>query len=587
MEVEQITEDDDTFEHLRYALPLTELPPDDRLQRIQFDGNSNYCSSQPQSECNQNLQINIDREQERKEAEIEYRKFLQSLSIPIDEQQEDNNNDDEDDPDFCLNDLLNIDEQQDENVDIDDDYILIHPLPTTSPKIMLTKMETDKIKCLMNDYFQLLFTIRHLTIDKRNFEKQHEITTNLIYDLEKNRENANESIRTTLSNNFEIPYHRLPGKNYPITRKSANNFTKQIYKNMIGKTAFNINGMQKYFKFNQRILKSFNENIKYFKENKIKLNKELIPSFKSLSEISTTKISKVKKKKTPYFSKYEGELLQIALIEYGNKIRPKSPRKRLRGEFIPDWISIQKRYFPHKSIQFLTKKMCRLRKTMGDNDNNGNYKQNIDNFGRSRAKSKTMSNDEIKLLLKGIEIFGLSDWASISKQLLPKWDRRELRKMYHRKVKPTLTENQEIELLSKFNEKNQNQQENDLFLKKLKIKHKVISKHDNDKKFNMNNYKQDEYGFPILSEKQEKEIINNPYKLQKLRNKIKEAMEKRDSLHSGPCDFFNPSYDVIIPLDVTDVANNDATIDANTNLIEALNDEEMTEFFNTFNVNDI
>ena len=208
-----------------------------------------------------------------------------------------------------------------------------------------------------------------------------------------------------------------------------------------------------------------------------------------------------------------------------------------------------------------------------------------------------MNDNEKKLFLKGIEIFGIKDWASISKHLLPNWERRQLRKIYYRKIKPTLSEQEEIELLSKFGDQTEDQRkENQTFLRKLNnnnnynvINNNPINNshhHNNRNTVKISNhkfdvYKEDQSGFPILSEKQEREVLNNPLKLQRLRTKIKIAMRSQIGIDvdASSCDFFNPQQDIIIPLEVEDL---DPTANATNNLIENMDLDDMDEFFDAF-----
>eukprot|EP01083_Nonionella_stella_P062218 161822_1 len=449
----------------------------------EFDTNSKECSPKEESECNTN------KENEQNEAELEYQKFLRSLGMPIDQETGNTNtNENEDDPDFVLN------ENDYKSLDIDPKNTVNTskppriPLPSTVHKIECTQQQLRKIQNLMSDHFQLLVQIRHLTIDKKEYVNEHEITTDLLYDLHSNKENAHESIRSTLETNYFSTYRR--------TRNLSNHFTNDIFKNMIIKTAFNINGMDEYFAFNKGVLKSLKQNLKHFEQNNIRMNKKYKPPFMTIPTTKKTKKNskKRKKKATPHFSKRETELMELAMKEYGQTVSTKESGMMCRG--IPDWNKIQKRYFPHRDIRFLQLRLGRLRAKLKTVDKSIN---DFDNFGRMRAKAKKMNDADRKLLLKGIEIFGLSDWASISRQLLPNWERRELRKIWLRKIKPSLKENEELALMTKFHEKS-------------------------DPRTNGNTKKSCHYDyeetleFPQLNHFQEVEILNDEYKLNSLRS---------------------------------------------------------------------
>ena len=160
-----------------------------------------------------------------------------------------------------------------------------------------------------------------------------------------------------------------------------------------------------------------------------------------------------------------------------------------------------------------------------------------------------MNDEEIKLLLKGVKIYGTSNWAQISKNLLPKWERRQLRKIYVRKLKPKLVINQNIE-----NSEN-------------------VNIDDIDNNTNNNNME-----YPNLNDEEEKEILNDPVKLRNLRNRIANihCLEKRFNKYTE-IDFFNPSLDIDDVIDSQYNKNDDRLNDDSNN-----NNNNMDDIGNIF-----
>ena len=381
----------------------------------------------------------------------------------------------------------------------------------------LKKDPIDKINHLMSAHFQLLLQIKHLTIDKAEFVKEHEATTNLINDLKDQKENALESIRISLERRY-----------FSQMRKTRNSVNK-IHKKM--KTAFDVKGMAEYRSFNQGSLKSLKQNFKFLSQSKISLIHEFKPPFFNLSKPNKSKKKRRGRRRAPHFSQYETDLLELGLKEYGRSITPKSPRKRAFGGGLPDWESIKNRYFPHKTVGYLQSTLIRLRKQSESNENIGNASNNFADFGRMRNRAKPMSEAEKETLLKGIGIFGLKDWASISKQLLPNWTRIELRKIYYRKIKPKMKEGEEEELVRRFAEKNG---DNDIMLP-------IPIEYDD---YNVNECELPR--FPHFTHLQEVKIMNDPVLVHKLRKQIAEIMQKRAEMMpygQGKIDFYNPSLD--------------------------------------------
>lgn len=315
-----------------------------------------------------------------------------------------------------------------------------------------------------------------------------------------------------------MPY-RQDGYHHAITRNIHQQRIRDLKVHSMARSAFDIHGMDQYLRFNNARNKSLAENFQHFKDEEIALDETLKPKF---TTIPTSK-RKHKKWSTPHFSGYEMELLGMAMREYGHSIVPKGGT----GLIAPDWESIQSRYFPHKTIRFLQCKAGRLRST-GSKPTDSRP----ETFGRTRSKPRKMTMEERQKLLKGIEIFGLKNWAGISKQLLPNWTRIELRKQYIRNIKQSLEKDERLEILSKFHQHNQAETE-DADLKE---------EPESDMQSDVNTLQ-----LPVLSHTEQVAILNDEYRLQKLREQMRVIIERRhkvaESLGKSPIDFFNPAAD--------------------------------------------
>ena len=111
------------------------------------------------------------------------------------------------------------------------------------------------------------------------------------------------------------------------------------------------------------------------------------------------------------------ELLKLGLETYGNKTSD--------GLYKFNWFLIQKRFVPAHSIESIRVKVHVLR----------TFDSNFAKY-RSRSVKRTMTKNEMCLLINGIQKYGFKAWKIISDELLPNWNRIELRKFYFRKVKP-------------------------------------------------------------------------------------------------------------------------------------------------------
>ena len=333
--------------------------------------------------------------------------------------------------------------------------------------------------------------------------------------------NADQSIRTTVLR--QMPYRR-DGFDHAVTRNVHRRRLRDLRVHSVAKSAFAIDGMEQYFAFNKVLNKSLSENFEHFKKEGIALDEALKPPFLAIPT------SKKKKWSTPQFSSFELELLEMAMREFGHKIAPKM--KGSTAPLAPDWASIQSRYFPHKNIRFLQCKAGRMRSS-GSSKRRKNGRVKKECFGRTRAKPRRMTAEERQTLLRGIGVYGLRDWAAISRQLLPKWTRLELRKQYFRKIQPSLNKEQEMEILSKYHRHSQLDTEH--------LAPDTLSDPD---------WKVDAAGFPVLSEEEKAGVLNNEYLLQKLRTRIRAAIQSRECsvpsvvpMGTVSVDFFNPAAD--------------------------------------------
>lgn len=439
----------------------------------------------------------------------DYITFCQSLAMPIDL---DNDDQDGDDSDFCLDDELNNAAQNGaQRVSVSATGRVSLSSSSTSTVLELSAVQITKIRNLLSNHFQMAMTLRLLTIDKLEFREQHRVCDDLLRDLREKRLKAAQSIRSSALHGMSY------GHNQSVSAFSL------------------IEGMSAYFAFNRTLNKSLSENFVHFKEVGVALAESLKPPFSAIPS------SKKKKWSVPHFSRHEMALLDLAMREYGHSVAMKS------GLMAPDWTSIQSRYFPHKSIRFLQCKVGRLR----DSDRGRARPRARDkatehgfrsDFGRTRSKPRRMTAEERRTLLSGIERFGLRDWAAISRQLLPKWTRIELRKQFYRNIKPQLLRDGELQILSRFHgdkrqrERAQNGNGNE-------VEHKHSEQTDAEEW----TWNSDRFGFPVLSQQQQLEVLRDEYLMDKMRKQIRGAIRNRqrvlDPDGNRPIDFFNPAAD--------------------------------------------
>ena len=491
---------------------------------MQVDPNSNSASIS-HSECRGSKERgDAERKsQSAKEEYFEYRRFLQSLSLPID-QISTAIQEDDDDPDFCLNDAGDVDDADADPPATNQQSAAsaMDILPSTAPRISLSASQMSSIRSLLSDHFQLCVQMRHLTLDDAELACEHRVCDALLCDLREKRRSAEQSMLTTQLH--RMPYRR-DGFNHAITRSlSTSQLKKQGSAQRID-TAFAIAGMGEYFAFNQRTNRSLRDNLLHLAAAKCRLKKRYTPRFTSLRPLKKgKKKTKNKKRGTPHLSAMERELLEVAMAQYGHSVARHTRRSTSRPiRAAPDWASIQRRYFPHKSVHFLQIKAGRLRKKALSKlkADSADASADVKNFGRSRAAARHMSANDTELLLKGIEVFGLSDWAAISTHFLPGWTRQELRKQYVRKVKPTLHRREQAHMLSRFHRRPQSQTQTQA------------------------PPKLDDCGsdFPVLSKVQEAQVLRDEFKLQQLRNRISSAMQAQHDKQPFTVNFFNPMAD--------------------------------------------
>ena len=141
----------------------------------------------------------------------------------------------------------------------------------------------------------------------------------------------------------------------------------------------------------------------------------------------------------------EYELLQRGFEECGHFVEKSSIKNDSEYPLLTDkhWEIIQSRFLPHKTVKQLQAKICKMRQ------NNQISKHAF----RHRAPKKLMNLMEISLLKKGISMYGLGNWALISKNILPMWTREQLRKQYYRKIEPNMANGELEKLLHQFETK--------------------------------------------------------------------------------------------------------------------------------------
>ena len=286
-----------------------------------------------------------------REASGEYRRFLKSLALPINQScmliyicptvyiyvftvNIDHENDDDNDSEYemKLDDTILPNESIS---DVDNDYDM-NNINSLDNNVLLNNDQIIKIKELIKIHFQMLIQLRHLIYDETKWNNEYIICNKMLKNLYEYRHKSMESIKKSL-----IPMYC--NYNHPLTRQMKNNINKNVIKNLKVSTAFDITEMNKYAKFNENGLKSLDENIIH-----LNLNKKYIPK---ISENTGTKISKI-------FTKEELILFDMGIKQYGSKLSPNSDVKyATNGSIIPDWKRIQSRYLPMRAIHSLQSKL--------------------------------------------------------------------------------------------------------------------------------------------------------------------------------------------------------------------------------------
>ena len=148
------------------------------------------------------------------------------------------------------------------------------------------------------------------------------------------------------------------------------------------------------------------------------LDEEYVPDPASIPVHAPPEANKARK-----FTKIEEKLLVLGAEQYGHRV------DRLmilnHSVMINDWTSIRDRFLPHKEIHDLQAQIGKLKSLDHELPHQCRKK---------RPRILEMTEAELSLLIQGTQKYGTSAWTMISKELLPDWTARDLKKEYHRKL---------------------------------------------------------------------------------------------------------------------------------------------------------